>query len=75
MGTPAMLRSDRLEITGLVKKTGSQERNTDIFGYSDTAYSDTPLTVRVLVVNPMLPKSGPLEVRVASWLHPYLYRL
>ena len=29
---------------------------TDIFGYSDTAYSDTPLTVTVSV-HPMLPKS------------------
>ena len=30
--------------------------NTDIFGYSNPGYSDTPLTLTVLV-NPMLPKS------------------
>ena len=34
----------------------NQVFSTDIFGYSDTIYSDTPLTVTVLV-NPMLPKS------------------
>ena len=31
--------------------------NTDIFGYNDTSYSDTPLTVTVLFNNTLLQKS------------------
>ena len=44
----------------------SNEHTTDIFGYRDTGYIDTPLTVTVLVnsVNSMLPKS----VNVSKYL-------